>query len=212
MSLDTYAANNYDILPSLNEAVSSYANIGAALLLDTTVRQLFIDHDMSQKYGVCLLHKHFSIAPNERLVEFHHTATPWKFGMGKMASSVPHHDGFIIPRAYLTRTSESNDPIATPYEFTYTYDKPTPITPSERAFFTACAALFAVHQLQGVLGGKANIMIKGADTSKEDVIEAVWRFAPEERGGAITRACVAMCKRVGGGLHNYTAHVPMPGW
>ncbi|KAF5336444.1 hypothetical protein D9611_006606 [Ephemerocybe angulata] len=186
---------------------------------------------MYQKYGVCLLHKHFSIAPNERLVEFHHTATPWKFGMGKVASSVPHHDGFIIPRAYLTRTSESNDPIATPYEFTYTYDKPTPITPSERAFFTACAALFAVYQLQGILGvctlgnledtakypleiteGKANIMIKGADTSKEDVIEAVWRFAPEERGGAITRACVAMCKRVGGGCHNYTAHVPMPGW
>ncbi|KAF5336445.1 hypothetical protein D9611_006607 [Ephemerocybe angulata] len=228
MSLDNYEAESYDALPSLNEAKSSYLAMGAALLLDTIVRQLFIDHDMHQKYGVCLLHKHFSIAPTERLVEFHHTATPWQFGTVKTASFIPHHDGFIVPRAYLVKSSKSDELTATPYEFTYTYDEPTPITDSERAFFTAYAALLAAYQLQGVLGvctlgdpeetakfpleiteGKANIMIKGDDISKEDVIEAVWKFSPEDRGGAITRACIGLCKQ-SGGLHNYTDHVPSP--
>jgi hypothetical protein len=49
-------------------------------ILSGPIRQLFLDHDIHERLGVVLLHKHLDIGPIERLVEYGYTSSPWEVG------------------------------------------------------------------------------------------------------------------------------------
>ncbi|RXW16080.1 hypothetical protein EST38_g9774 [Candolleomyces aberdarensis] len=192
-----YTPSTYDTLPSLHHAASEYERRNVSHILDTSIRPLFLDSNLYEKYGISLLHKHFSMDPTERLVEFHNTSTPWSIGEGNTDATLRHHDGFIVPRTFTFKDDESPDAgLPMPYEFEFTYDEPKAFTETEMAFFKAFAALLVAYKLQDILGiclltdanndfpleiteGRANIMIKGDSVPEDQVTEAVWVFSPE---------------------------------
>jgi hypothetical protein len=214
-----YTPSTYDALPSLLHAASEYERRNASTILNESIRPLFLDSNLYEKYGVSLLHKHFSMDPTERLVEFHNTSTPWLIGKEKAEATFRHHDGFIVPRTFSFKNDVDGLPM--PYEFAFTYDEPKAFTDAEIAFFKAFATLLVAYSLQDVIGictlnlqsdnfpleiteGRANIMIKGDAVPKESVIQAVWGFSPEREVAQVLTECIL----AGDGQH--TTHVTPP--
>ncbi|RXW16475.1 hypothetical protein EST38_g9379 [Candolleomyces aberdarensis] len=213
MTTETYNPRDYDTLPSLHNSATEFVKRDAEAVLDSDIRQLFSDFDVSKKYGVALLHKHFPIEPTQRLVEFHNTATPWFIKESKKGGAFPHRDGFIVPRAFRFDGADSSE--AKPYEFSFTYEEPKPLTDTEIAFFKAFWTIIIGFQLQNVLGictlgnepekdkyqleiteGKANIMIKGDSVPSSSVIQAVWSFTPDANSKIVKRECISSCYAV----------------
>jgi hypothetical protein len=73
----SYVPEAYDSLPSLRLAGELFRKKNAAEQLLGPIRQLFLDRGLYHKYEISLLHKHFPIQATERLVDYHHVASPW---------------------------------------------------------------------------------------------------------------------------------------
>src|ERR1700722_10973256 len=48
------------------------------LVEKTSFRELFLDYNMDRTFGLILLHRHFDLNENERLVEYNGTSVPWR--------------------------------------------------------------------------------------------------------------------------------------
>ena len=42
-------------------------------------RELFLKHDVYHDLAVCLIHRHFDMTDNEKLVEYGAVSTPWSY-------------------------------------------------------------------------------------------------------------------------------------
>ena len=148
-----YTPSTYDTLPSLHDAASEYHKRNVSDILDSSIRPLFLHSNLYEKYGVSLLHKHFSMGPTERLVEFHNTSTPWSIGENKTDATLRYHDGYIVPRMFSFHNDESSEAgLPMPCEFAFTCDEPKALTEAEMAFFKAFSAPLVAYKLQDILG------------------------------------------------------------
>lgn len=152
------------------------------------IRQLFLDSGMHERYGICLLHKHFTMDANQRLVDCRNISAPWT--VKNCDSVVPKYEGFIIPRTF--RFFNGN---LAPFEFDF-----SPCASHEDhdpEFFLKISALLHQHSLENVLGvrsldrydpdlsveiteGKTNIMIPRGSVNDSELIEAVWVFSTDD--------------------------------
>ncbi|QSS65306.1 hypothetical protein I7I51_06148 [Histoplasma capsulatum] len=116
-----YIPEAYESLPFLQEAANLFKEAQAKDLLQGPIRQLFLDSGMHERYGVILLlHKHFSMETNQRLVDCRNVSTPWTV-KNSHNLVVPKYEGFIIPRKFRI----FNGTLA-PFEFDF-----SPCTPHE---------------------------------------------------------------------------------
>jgi hypothetical protein len=90
------------------------------------IRRLFLDRGLYHKYGISLLHKHFPIQATERLVDYHHVASPWMVG-SETALVIPRYEGAIVPRTFRFFGGR-----VTPYEFSFSAT--TPLTDKYEGF------------------------------------------------------------------------------
>jgi hypothetical protein len=86
---------SYNNLPSICDASSSFRRVGGRKIL-YDLQDVFVKHNMCEKYGVILLHRHFKLDENEIIIEIVgdnniYISTPWKNEMGKVT---PKHDPF----------------------------------------------------------------------------------------------------------------------
>lgn len=137
---------------------------------------------MHELYGVSLLHKHFSMETNQRLVDLRNMSTPWTVNNSDIV--VPKYEGFIIPRTFRFFNG-----VWSPVEFD--------VLPGssdgdpDHEFLVGISALLHQHGLDNVLGlrsldrydpelsveiteGKTNIMIPRGSVKDSELIEAVW--------------------------------------
>lgn len=106
------------------------------------IRQLFLDFGMHERYGVSLLHKHFSMEANQRLVDCRNISAPWTVKISDIV--VPKYEGFI------PRTFRFFNGILAPFEFDF-----SPCSSHgdhDREFFDRISALLHQHGLKNVLG------------------------------------------------------------
>jgi hypothetical protein len=165
------------------------------------IRQLFLDRGLHETYGVSLLHKHFSIQPTERLVDYHHVASPWEVGSQDTAV-VPKYEGFVAPRSFRFVNGE-----AAPYEFSFS-PTPPPMDGHEE-FFKEVACLLDRLTLVDVFGirllsdhdpglpmevteGTANLMMPVGSVPDSALTEALWVFSPDANQRC---HCREMCRR-----------------
>jgi hypothetical protein len=186
-ALSMYNPVVYNSLPSLRESASLVTDEVRALR-DGPVRQFFLDHDAHKQYGIALLHKHFSIGEEERLVEIHHVSSPWKVGT-EQTDVASHHTGKIVPRS--VRYYEG---VAAPYEFAYVWETTPVINPFPRKALDLLKTLgldlvFGIRFLDNrdsnmsveITEGKVNIMMAPEVVpDSEPLIEALWIFGPNE--------------------------------
>lgn len=92
-----YDPKAYDSLPSLAVA-AKFANKAAMRNLFGPVRDLFLEEKVQEIFGICLLHRHFPIKETQRLVEYHHSSSPWDAG-DTTTTAVAKYEGYIAPRS-----------------------------------------------------------------------------------------------------------------
>ncbi|KAK2777152.1 hypothetical protein FQN53_002353, partial [Emmonsiellopsis sp. PD_33] len=138
-----YIPEAYESLPSLREAANLFKETQAREPLLDPIGQLFLDSGMHERYGVSLLHQHFSMETNRRLVDLRNMSTPWTVNNSDIV--VPKYEGFVIPRTFRFFNG-----IWSPVEFDY-----SPCTSDgdpDQEFLEGISALLRQHGLDNVLG------------------------------------------------------------
>jgi hypothetical protein len=184
-----YSPAGYDTLPSLAEAAGEFKKRQAKQLLEGEIRQLFLDNNVQTLYGVSLLHKHFAIEAKQRLVDYHHVATPWTFD-DESSEILQKYDGYIVPRTYRFFGNRK-----IPYEFAFQNEA---CSMEEDADFKEqfsdllqkldLAHLFGLRVLGDhdpnfpveITEGRASIMLPRGAVPDSEMIEALWTFGLED--------------------------------
>lgn len=143
---------------------------------------------MHEHYGVSLLHKHFPMEMNQRLVDYRNISAPWT--VNDKNAVVSKYEGFIVPRSF-----RFFDRKLTPFEFEFSSFFPQGNCDLE--FFERLSCLLHDHNLENVLGvrcldkfdpelsvevteGKTNIMISRGSVQNSELIEAFWIFSTDD--------------------------------
>jgi hypothetical protein len=174
LRLDSYNPEAFNKLPSISDAVAKFDALDGDTLVSTSFRELFLRHNMDRTFGLILLHRHFELDLNERLVSYGDTSVPWQL------SKISKH---IMPSNWLL----SGDGAIRPYEFCYApaVDEatgPNLANSDQRAFFGALLELLYEHKAEDLWGlcrypgddfpgrvevteGRANINLRPEDVS-----------------------------------------------
>ena len=110
VSETSYHPQIYRELPGIIESYQRLVFRDRVQLIETELRRLFLDHGVENIFGVRLVHKHFRLRDNERMIQHGTTALPWDVEMAAGLES----DGVVVPASWLFR-----DGSAYPYEFQY---------------------------------------------------------------------------------------------
>ena len=181
-------SQSYNALPSLKAAWDTFKDQRAQVEVEGQIRSLFIDFGVYQQYGLALLHKHFTIEDDERLVEYGPSASSWKVGLEDPINA-SKYEGHIVPRSYRFMKGAT-----VPYEFAFAAE---PRENEDLAFFQSLSnmlyrlglqELFGVRVLDNrdpqlsleVTEGKTNIMMPRGSVPDSAVIEALWVFGKDE--------------------------------
>lgn len=78
MRLKDYDHDIFHSLRSIAMARAHFKSIGAERLIGSEFKNLFCEYKMDRTYGLMLLHRHFNINSDERLVEYGGTTVPWQ--------------------------------------------------------------------------------------------------------------------------------------
>jgi len=174
LRLESYDPETYQRLPSISDAVVKFDSIDGDSLISTTVQALFLSHKMDRTFGLILLHRHFDLDENERLVEYGGTSVPWRLSKSS---------GNIRPSNWLLTA----DGAIRPYEFYYASVRDEATEPdlantAQQAFFNAFKDLLRKYNTEGLWGlcrypgddfpgrvevteGRANINLRPEDVS-----------------------------------------------
>lgn len=145
MKLDSYDPDSFNALPELASAGARFKAVGAEALVGSDFRDLFIEHKMDRTYGLILLHRHFDLSNDERLVEYRGTSVPWQ------------HDELykqVVPSTWLI----CHDGAIRPYEFIYAPQNkaenvdPDPKSPEKARFLQEFQRLLQKHNATGLFG------------------------------------------------------------
>ncbi|KAJ5677529.1 uncharacterized protein N7477_003162 [Penicillium maclennaniae] len=143
---------------------------------------------MHERYGISLLHKHFSMEANQRLVDYRNVSAPWT--VNDKDFMVPKYEGFIVPRTF--RFFNGN---LAPFEFGFSFSSFHGNYDLE--FFERLSRLLHDHNLENMLGvrfldtfdpklsvevteGKTNLMIPRGSVQDFELIEAFWVFSTDD--------------------------------
>ncbi|KAF8528708.1 hypothetical protein JB92DRAFT_3139634 [Gautieria morchelliformis] len=117
--LSEYSSQVFNDLGAPEDAYASLLQLKGEAALHTSIRDVFERHNMADKFGVTLLHRHFRMEEWEKLVAVHDTSTPW----GPEAYDA-HHLGEVLPQAFVFTASDA-------------------IVPFEYGFFTTATVINA---------------------------------------------------------------------
>jgi len=186
----SYSPTYYDTLPDIMEAGEVIRGSGAHKAMDEVIGQIFMKYGMERKFGIILLHNHFSMSPAEKLVIFGNVAVPWDTDSG--SAGVENITGASW------RFTERG---VAPYEFIYAPPSKLSIpklsVDQHRAFLADLGGALVDRNLTDILGlcilddrdidapatleitsGRANITLDVDIDGDEDTgnIQAIWQF------------------------------------
>ncbi|KAE9566761.1 hypothetical protein CGMCC3_g17072 [Colletotrichum fructicola] len=210
-SINEYSHQHFQDLPTLEYAKAKF--LGEAKgeeVIATTIKNFFVESGMDRTFGVAMLHRHFDLDPNEKLVEYRGTSTPW-------AATVPGMEGL-----HGSVWAFDKDGVLRPTEFRYSGSEDAQLSSAAMEFVDRFKTLLKDLGLIGFLGlsrypgddfqgsceitnGRANINLEPQDYPKDLVhIPTIWYFSTElwQRGCRCT--CNGNSEDHGHGVHVYT--------
>jgi hypothetical protein len=209
--LQPYSSSAFNTLPSLHDADAKFKERNVAAIMNSVLAGIFTKHNVDDFLGVQLLHRHFSLDNDERLVDVGGASVPWS-NDGSEAL-----DSRILPVSWAFEGDTYH-----PYEFRFVPPAQELCEPDvpEPFFFEFNEALKA-HNLQGVLGirslktsygkkpgmeitkGRSNITYDyDSDAAEDDnAIEASWGF-----GGTAMTATLSFCTSYCSSRSDYGSH------
>jgi hypothetical protein len=182
--LQPYSSSAFNTLPSLHDADVEFKERNAAAIMNSILAGIFTKHNVDGSLGVQLLHRHFSLDNDERLVDVGGASVPWS-NDGSEAL-----DSRILPVSWVFEGDTYH-----PYEFRFvppTQELHEPVVPEP--FLVEFNEALKAHDVQGVLGirslkstkkpemeitnGRTNVTFDyDSDAAEYDnAIEASWAF------------------------------------
>jgi hypothetical protein len=200
--LQPYSSSTFNTLPSLHDADAEFKERNAAAIMNSVLAGIFTKYNVDGHLGVQLLHRHFRLDNDERLVDAGGASVPWS-SEGSEAL-----DSRILPVSWAFEGDTYY-----PYEFKFvppTQELHEPVIPEP--FLVEFSEVLKAHNLQDVLGiralkpgyakkaemeitkGRSNITFDyDSDAAEDDnAIEASWAFS----GDGVTTAatfCTSYC-------------------
>jgi hypothetical protein len=211
--LQPYSSSAFNTLRSLKAASAEFKERNAAEVMNSILASIFIKHNVDGLLGVQLLHRHFSLGNDERLVDIGNASVPW--------SKVEALDSCIIPVSWAFEGDSYH-----PYEFKFI--PPTQARESrelqeptiQEPFLVEFNEALKTHHLQGILGirslkghfkkpeleitnGRSNITFDyDSDGAEADnAIEASWVFGGSGMPTTMIH-CAGYCSPCSGDYHN----------
>lgn len=83
-----YSHDHFNSLTTINEAHNHFANISGQDHVEL-FKTFFVQAGMDRRFGLAMLHRHFSMEPGEKLVEYKGTSTPWDGRLSEMKEPQP---------------------------------------------------------------------------------------------------------------------------
>ncbi|KAF9872766.1 hypothetical protein CkaCkLH20_09629 [Colletotrichum karsti] len=189
----------YQALPHLHEAAQTYEQRSPQAIVEEKMMNLFLKHEVYNELAVILIHRHFDMAENEKLVEFGSVASPWDFPVERPDGSF--YGGVVKPRSWIFKAGQM-----IPYEYGFNEHGAPAVygdMPNKPAFYAEFDALLQEEGLADLLGltllterkqpgviklektfGRSNVMFTVPEESlkaaKKDPVVASWEFSPEE--------------------------------
>lgn len=104
-----YSVEHYNSLPELCEAEDQFKSSGASEILFTEIGPALVRHHVENILGVVLLHNHFLLNQNEKLVDVGHVAIPCAEELPNVsASSWRFIDEGIAPYEFVRSATETS--------------------------------------------------------------------------------------------------------
>ena len=169
----------------------------------TTLAPIFKKHYLEEVLGVGLVHRHFSISPNEKLVEFNNITTPWsgiKLSSNHSAKIPNSANGLVTETSWVL---DANDKWM-PFEFSFDPQGTTTVVNLEDAqyqeFLREYTTALKQNGFDKILGltawpgagytgglefcsGRGNIVLTPDQTTAEDGnannVQTAWFWHPE---------------------------------
>ncbi|CAK7271225.1 hypothetical protein SEPCBS57363_004506 [Sporothrix epigloea] len=120
--LALYSHDHFQSLPTLEEAKQTFlSDAKGEALVKAFFKEIFVEEGMERTFGLAMLHRHFDLGADEKLVEYQGTSTPWKAVAPEMKepqSSIWAFDGETLK----------------PTEFFYSEKEDTPLSEEALAF------------------------------------------------------------------------------
>ncbi|KAF5969582.1 hypothetical protein FBULB1_10156 [Fusarium bulbicola] len=99
-AVQTYTPASYD-----HRAVDAMTDVDVAALrlqelngldhMKSCIRDVFMKHGFDKVFGVGLLHRHYDVAPNEKIIELGPVSSPWVVGDDEVITG-----GAVLPHAW----------------------------------------------------------------------------------------------------------------
>ena len=75
--LGEYSSEHFNALLPLDDALDPYRRAGGDAFVQDVFRKFFVQAGMDKTFGLALMHRHFPIDLNQKLVEYNGTSTAW---------------------------------------------------------------------------------------------------------------------------------------
>ncbi|PGG95971.1 hypothetical protein AJ79_09791 [Helicocarpus griseus UAMH5409] len=211
MLIGEYKPEHFHGLPTLETAREKFKALNGDALVKDVFRPFFLQHGMDERFGLAILHRHFDLTIEERLVDYNGTSSPWPTAPTKGIEE-PH------PSIW----AKAPDGYFRPTEYRYSRDDGGEIGEAELSFMDKFDQLLQRHDASGVFGlccypgndfegsceitvGRANINLKPADYPNDlQQVDTAWFFSVP----LWTRGCRCTCNASAAdhphGTHVYT--------
>ncbi|KEY64857.1 hypothetical protein S7711_03855 [Stachybotrys chartarum IBT 7711] len=195
-SVGEYLPQHFQSLPSLEVAKDRFLDKAKGEeLIKEVIKDFFVKAGMDRTFGVAMLHRHFDLADNEKLVEYEGTSTPWEGTVTAMRAPQEAIWGF------------DRDGVLRPTEFYYSEKMDNPLSENALRFIAKFKTLLDSMDLTESLGlahypgddfqgtceftqGRANINLKPKDYPTDlKHTPTVWYFSQP----LWTRGCRCTC-------------------
>lgn len=218
-TLGEYSPNVWEKIPLESQAFTHFQKHPLEPNVWERIRSVFLAHQVEESLCLTLIHRHFALAADERVVEYNGVATPWKI---ESRAIVPLQHR-ISPQKWAFIDGK-----LCPYEFVFEGDNDAsmPQVDFSDAFLKDFHSILQEYNLEGVFGlsslladktdlatkiasgrkmevttGRTSITIQETkDDQKDDVIETSWvypRLDPLSGGGPMPVPygfCIRCCR------------------
>ncbi|KAF8537070.1 hypothetical protein BDD12DRAFT_746249 [Trichophaea hybrida] len=100
VELRPYDAGVYNSLPDFSDVAQAFKTRKGKFFI-RTVREIFLRHNVEASLGIGLVHRHFDLSAEERLVQDGNTSTPWTTEKFTQSHIIPSawvfHNGALYP-------------------------------------------------------------------------------------------------------------------
>jgi hypothetical protein len=211
--LQPYSPSIFNNLPSLDEVNTKACEVNAASVVAAEIAALFLKYKVQTSLGVQLLHHHFNLDDDERLVDIGGAAIPWHLAHTEDLNSR------LLPTSWVFKADTYY-----PYEFQFIPPShQLPAVDIDAVFLAAFNDILKTYNLQGILGlralkdkgarkpeleitqGRANVTFGYTPDGTEKAIEATWAFEGDGLP-AVHSYCVSYCSTRFNGNHGSVHH------